>query len=69
MAMYGFDIRPISRLRGESVAKTASYILRANIYDSYLKKTHYYAHGKDLLYSEILVPDNAPQSFLTLGHC
>lgn len=67
MAMYGFDIRPISRLRGESVAKTASYILRANIYDSYLKKTHYYAHGKDLLYSEILVPDNAPQSFFNLG--
>ena len=34
MALYGFDIKPISRLRGESVAKTASYILRANIYDS-----------------------------------
>lgn len=67
MAIYGFDIRPISRLHGDSVAKTAAYILRENVYDSYLGKTHYYAYRKDLLYSEILVPDYAPREFLDLN--
>lgn len=57
---------PISRLRGESVAKAAAYILRANIPDPYLGVTHYYAYLKDLLYSEILIPDNAPRDFLGL---
>lgn len=66
MAIYGFNMMPISRLRGESVAKTAAYILRKNIADSYLGMTHYYAYEKDLLYSEILIPDNAPKDFLDL---
>lgn len=66
MAIYGFDIRPISRLRGGSTAKTAAYILRANIADPYLGMTHYYASGRDLLYSEILLPDDAPRDFLDL---
>lgn len=66
MALFGFDVKPISRLRGESVAKTASYILRGKVYDEYLNKTHYYAHVKDLLHSEILLPENAPRVFLDL---
>lgn len=66
MAIYGFDMRPISRLQGGSVAKTAAYILRANIFDPYLGQTHYYSYSKDLLYSEVLVPDYAPREFLDL---
>ena len=64
LAIYGFNIAPISRVRGESVAKAAAYILRANIADPYLGMTHYYAYGKDLLYSEIIIPDYAPRDFL-----
>lgn len=67
MAIYGFDMRTISRLRGESVSKAAAYILRANIFDPYSGKTHYYASGKDLLYSEVLVPDHAPKELLDLN--
>lgn len=67
MALFGFDVKTISRLRGESVAKTASYILRANIFDSYTQEIYYYAHVKDLLHSEILLPSNAPQDFLDLS--
>lgn len=63
MAIFGFDVRTISRARGESVVKTASYILQENIYDRYLDKTHYYAHVADLLYSEILIPENGPKVF------
>lgn len=66
MAIYGFDIKTISRLRGESVEKTASYILRENIPDEYLGRTHYYAHVKDLLYSDVLIPENAPPEFQDL---
>lgn len=66
MAQFGFDVKPISRLRGESVAKTASYILRENVFDSYLNTTHYYSHVTDLLHSEVLVPENAPREFLNL---
>lgn len=66
LAIYGFNIAPISRVRGESVAKAAAYILRANIADPYLGMTHYYAYGKDLLYSEIIIPDYAPRDFLDL---
>lgn len=67
MAIYGFDIQPISRLQGGSVSKTAAYILRANIYDTYLGETHYYGYSKDLLHSEVIVPDYAPQNFLDLN--
>lgn len=66
MALFGFDVEPISRLRGESVAKTASYILRDNVFDWYSNKTHYYSHVKDILFSEVLLPENAPQEFLDL---
>lgn len=66
MAMYGFDMKTISRLRGESVAKTTAYILRSKIPDPYLHQTHYYSQVKDLLYSEILIPEYAPKEFLDL---
>lgn len=66
MALYGFDIKTISRVQGGSVAKTASYILRSNIYDSYENKTHYYSYVDDLLYSEILIPDGAPSEYQNL---
>ncbi|MBM6723294.1 MobA/MobL family protein [Pseudoflavonifractor phocaeensis] len=65
--MYGFDIRPISRLKDQSVCKTAAYILRENVRDEYQGKTHYYARGRDLLYSEIMVPEIAPESFHDLS--
>lgn len=68
MAIYGFDMRPISRLRGGSVVGKAAYILRDNIYDQYKDKTHYYkSYKKDLLYSEVLIPDYAPRRLLELN--
>lgn len=61
MAIYGFDVKTISRMRGMSVTKTASYILRKNIYDSYLDEIKYNYSKNDLVYSEVLVPDYAPR--------
>lgn len=67
MASYGFDVKIISRMQGGSVAKTASYILRENIHDSYGNKTYYYSYVDDLLYSGILIPDEAPARFQELS--
>lgn len=66
MAIYGFDVETVSRLKGHSAASKAAYILRSNIRDPYTGKTHYYACKKDLMYSEVLIPDNAPQDFRNL---
>lgn len=67
MALYGFDIKPISRIQGDSVAKTASYILRENVHDLYWDKTYYYSYVDDLLYSGILIPDEAPDRYRELS--
>lgn len=67
MAIFGLNVKPISRLRGESAAKTAAYILRENVYDPYQKKTHYYSQGKDIIYSKIMIPEEAPRQFSELG--
>lgn len=63
MELFGLDLQTISRLQGGSVVKSASYILRENLYDEYQQKTHYYSHIKDLLHWEILLPENAPKEF------
>lgn len=68
MALFGFDVKPISRLRGESVSKTAAYITRGRVYDAYWDKTHYYSHVQDCIHKEILLPDIAPQEFRVLGN-
>ena len=68
MAMYGYQVEPISRLNGGSVVGKAAYILRDNIYDQYQDKTHYYkTYQKDLLYSNVLIPDYAPRRLLELN--
>lgn len=68
MALFGFDVKTISRLRRESVSKTTAYILRENVYDAYQGKTHYYSHVQDCIHKEILLPDIAPQEFRVLGN-
>ena len=51
---------------GNPSPKQRLIFLRANIADPYLGMTHYYAYGKDLLYSEIIIPDYAPRDYLDL---
>jgi len=66
MELYGFDLKTISRLQGGSIAKSASYALRKNLLDTHEQEMHYYSHLKDILYSEILTPENAPEEFCDL---
>ena len=67
MANYHMEVQVISRGKGRSVTKLASYIAGKNLYDSYLNKTHY-TKRRDVLYCNIFQPDNAPTDFYDLQH-
>lgn len=62
MANYHMEVQVISRGKGRSVTKLASYIAGKNLYDSYLNKTHH-TKRQDVLYCNIFQPDNAPAEY------
>ena len=61
MAIYHLSIKPISRSKGRSAVSAAAYRSGEKLYDERREKNCYY-RGKSagVLYSEILIPDNAP---------
>ena len=61
MALFHFNVTPISRGKGRSAVASAAYIAGEKIYDEYYGKTHDYTKKSGVLYSEILLPDNAPE--------
>lgn len=63
MALYHFSIKPVSKLKGESVVKAAAYISRGKLYHEREDMVYDFSSKTDLLYSEILLPTNTPQGF------
>jgi ATP-dependent exoDNAse (exonuclease V) alpha subunit len=63
MAIYHFQVRTIGRGKGKSAVASAAWRARESLYDERLGKTHNYSHFKDLAYSKILIPENAPERF------
>ena len=63
MANYHFEVGITSRKRGRSAAAALSYQSGKRIRDNYYGKTHNYAYRSDVLYSEILLPPNAPHEY------
>ena len=61
MAMYHFNVTQVSRGKGQSSVASASYISGERIRDDYYGKTHDYTKKGGVLYSEILLPDYAPE--------
>ena len=61
MAMYHFNVTQVSRGKGQSSVASASYIAGEKIRDDYYGKTHDYTKKGGVLYSEILLPDYAPE--------
>ena len=61
MAIYHLSIKPISRSKGRSAIGAAAYRSGEKLYDERREKNCYYK-GKSagVLYSEILIPNNAP---------
>ena len=64
MALYHFSVRPCSRGNGRSAAGTCAYILGSKIRDSYTGKVYDYSRREDVSYRDVLLPSDAPASFL-----
>jgi len=64
MAIYSLSVKPISRGRGESIVKVAAYQNRASMYDERLRTAYDFAGKRDILFSKIFLPGNAPIKFI-----
>lgn len=64
MALFSFSVKAISRLKGESIVKVASYQSRGKLYDERENITYDFTNRTDLAYTEIFLPPNAPTEFL-----
>lgn len=64
MALFSFSVKPISRLKGESIVKVASYQSRSKLYDEREDALYNFTNKLDLAYAEIFLPSNAPSEFL-----
>jgi ATP-dependent exoDNAse (exonuclease V) alpha subunit len=63
MAIFSFSVKPVSRLKGESVVRAAAYISRGNLYGEREDERFDYTAKTDLVNSGVILPDNAPQRF------
>jgi len=64
MAIYSFNVSPVSRGDGRPLAAAMAYRSGEKLYDSYYGKTYDYSRRHDVLHKEILLPHNAPREFL-----
>ena len=65
MSNYHLEVSIVSRKKGRSIAKLASYISGESLYDTYKNQT-YHHHRQDVLYWKIFQPGNAPPEFYDL---
>lgn len=56
-----FNVKVISRGKGQSAIASAAYRSGDKLYDEREKKTFDYTRKQDVLYKEIIAPDNAPK--------
>lgn len=62
MSNYHFEVQTISRGKGRSVTRLATYISGEKLRDSYFGKT-YYSRRQDVLDCKIFLPPHAPPEF------
>lgn len=67
MANYHMEVNIISRGKGRSIVRTASYICGKKLHDKYNHKT-YYNPRYDVLLSEMHLPEKAPPEFYDLQY-
>lgn len=63
MALYHMTAKIISRSKGRSSVAAAAYRSRSIIIDDRQGLTFDYSHKRDLAFSEIILPENAPERF------
>lgn len=67
MANYHLEINIISRGKGRSVIKAASYISGEKLHDDYAEQT-YYNKRRDVFQWKLFLPSNAPSCFHNLQY-
>jgi len=60
---YRFSVKFISRKNGTNLVDKTAYNNRSNLTDRNTGKKHYHRSRGDALWSELMVPDNAPPGF------
>jgi len=61
IAIYHFSAKVIGRSQGRSVVAAAAYRSASELLDEHLDRTHDYTAKTDVVHSEILLPDGAPE--------
>ena len=61
MAIYHFSAKVISRSSGRSAVAAAAYRSASVLPDEREARTHDFSHKADVVHSEILLPDGAPE--------
>ena len=64
MSLYHFSLGHVSRGAGQSVTASAAYISGQKLYSEYYGEYSDYTKKSGVLYTEILLPDNAPREYL-----
>jgi len=61
MAIYHYSVKSVSRGKGSSVVNSAAYRSAEELYDNRQEQFfHYEGKERDIMYKEILLPENAP---------
>ena len=60
MALYHFHVDQIKRSAGQSAIAAAAYRAGEKLYSEYYGETNDYSRKGGVLYTEILLPHNAP---------
>lgn len=63
MALYHFHVAQIGRAKGLSAVAASAYRSGEELYDDYYGETHDYTRKNGVLYTEIMIPDYAPDRF------
>ena len=63
MALYHFNVTQVSRGKGQSAIASAAYRSGEKLFDDYYGEIQDYTRKGGVLYTEILLPENAPERF------
>ena len=63
MAIYHFRTQLIGRSQNRSAVAAAAYRSGSILYDNEMQRNHDYRQKKEVIYSEIFLPEHAPEEF------
>ena len=62
MAIYHFSAKVVSRANGSSAVASAAYRSGSELFDQRLGRYHDFSNKADVIHSEVLLPESAPQN-------